>query len=147
MKRADPDVQHALAHALGEHLQVDPGANRTPCPAGPQDLEHRAVDRGGRLTRELDQLVTRDLRRVVERQDQGRPMAHGARGDCFAELDDAVLDRRRFEGVERVHGLLGDTLEVVAVALDELDDDRLLRVEVVVQAPRQDPARIGDLSE
>jgi len=74
-------------------------------------------------------------------------MAHRARGDCFAELDDALLDRRRFEGVERVRGRLGDTVEVVAVALDELDDDRLLRVEVVVQAARQDPGRIRDLSE
>ena len=72
---------------------------------------------------------------------------HGAGGDRFAELDDAVVERCRFEGVQRVQGLLGNPVEVVAVALDELDDDRLLRVEVVVQAPRQDPARIGDLSE
>ena len=71
-------------------------------------------------------------------------MPDGARRDLRAQVDDLVGDRPRV-GVDGGQRLLRDGVEVVVIALDELDDDRFLRVEVVVEASRQDAARVGDL--
>ena len=43
--------------------------------------------------------------------------------------------------------LFGDGIQVGAVSLDEFDDDRFLRLEMVVEAAGQDAAGIGDLFE
>ena len=144
---ADPDVEHALADPLGEQLEVDSGPDLTGAPSRFEDLGHGGVDRSRRLAGELGQLLTGVGRRVVQRQEQRGAMAHGARGNGLTEVDDPILDRPRIEVVEAVDGLLGDPIEVVLVAADELDDDRFLGLEVVVEAPGQDSRGVGDLFE
>ena len=74
-------------------------------------------------------------------------MANGAPGDGLPELGHPFLDGGRSRLVQRVERVLGHLIELVPVALDELDDDGVLGVEVVVQAAGQDAAGITDLLE
>ena len=68
-----------------------------------------------------------------------------ARRDVRAQSDDPFGHRSRIGSIERLERLAREVVEVGLVALDQLDDDRFLRVEVVVEAPRQDAAGVGDL--
>ena len=48
---------------------------------------------------------------------------------------------------KRLHCLLGQHVEVGVIPLDQLDDQRFLRLEMVIEAPGKDPAGVGDLLE
>ena len=72
-------------------------------------------------------------------------MTNGAGGDRGAQREDPVADRDRIGTPERLERLLGDVVEVGLIPLDQLDDQCFLRREVVVEASREDPARVGDL--
>ena len=94
---ADAHVEHALADALGEQLQIDARADLPVGAALLEDLEHGGIDGGRRLAGQLGQILARVGRRLVERQEQSSAVAHGARGDGLAEFDDAIFD---WPGVE-----------------------------------------------
>ena len=93
------------------------------------------------------QLLAGGQRRLVQRQQQGGPVLHGTRRDCLAEIGDSVLNRSGNRLVQRVQRLFGDAVEVVVIAVHQFDDDRLLGVEVVVQAAGEDGRLVGYLGE
>ena len=128
-------------------LEVDARPDLTAALAGLKDLEHRRVNGSRRLAGQLRQFVSGVGGRVVQRQEQGGAMADGAGGDGLAQLDDPLLRRPRVKLVQRVERLLGHPVEVVLVAAHQLDDDRFLGVEVVIEAARQDSRGVGDLLE
>ena len=72
-------------------------------------------------------------------------MADGAGRDGRAEREDALRERLEVRFVQGRERLLGDRVEIGPIALHQLDDDRLLRLEVVVEAPGQDAAGVGDV--
>jgi hypothetical protein len=72
-------------------------------------------------------------------------MPSAAGGDGGAERHD--LRRVRLGPLQVVERALGDVVQIGPVALDELDDDCFLGLEVVIQAAGQDAASVGDLLE
>ena len=90
-----------------------------------------------------DELVAGHARWVVQGEEERGAVADGAPGDGPTELDEPIG-----HGAVPGAGLtdaLGEGVEVGAVALDQLDDDRVLGVEVVVEAPGLDAGGIRDL--
>ena len=65
--------------------------------------------------------------------------------DRTAQFDDLFGDRPRIGVVESLQCGLADAIEVGVVAPDQLDEDRFLRLEVVIETAREDPRGIGDL--
>jgi hypothetical protein len=143
----EPHVQHALADPIGQRGKVDPRPDVAAPPARLQEREHRGVHRGGRALRPLDQLLVRAGRRLVEGELQRGAVAHGAVRDLGRELDDPLRGRRRQRLVEPLAGDVADVIEIGVVAPDQLDQDRFLGLEVVIEAARQDPCGVGDLLE
>jgi hypothetical protein len=75
--------------------------------------------------------------------EHGGAMPRAAGGDGGAERHD--LRRVGLGPLQVVERPLGDVVQIGPVALDELDDDRFLGLEVVIQAAGQDAAGIRDL--
>src|SRR5581483_2488489 len=141
------DVHEHLTQTVGERLQVDAAADH-PRPLGAsQRLEHGPVDGRREVPQRLYQLVAGTRRGFVEREEQRGPVAAGAGGDLVAERHDGAgrIGRLRRSAVGARS--LSQVVEIGVVALDQLDDQGLLRLEVVVQAAGQDAARVGDLLE
>ena len=70
-------------------------------------------------------------------------MSGAAGGDGGAERHDPL--RVRLRPLQVGERPLGDVVQIRVVALDELDDDRFLGLEVVIQAAGQDAAGVRDL--
>ena len=143
----EPDVQRALAEAVRQRGEVDVRADVLAAPAGAQRREHRLLDRGGRALRELDELLVRGARRLVEGELQRGAMADGAARDRRAELDDPLGDGLRGPARRASAADLSDAIEIGVIAPDQLDQDGFLGLEVVIEAARQDAGGVGDLLE
>ncbi len=71
-------------------------------------------------------------------------MGDGALSDRRAEIHDPVERRPRVGLVQPGLGAFGDAVEVLVVAAEQLDEDRFLGFEMVIEAARQDSRGVGD---
>jgi hypothetical protein len=69
----------------------------------------------------------------------------GALGNCVAQCGDSREARSRDGVVECLEGVVGHPVEVVVIAPEEFDQQRLLAVEVVIQAARLYSGCLGDV--
>ena len=144
---AQADVQQApgTADRPASPGRCPDGCSRVARPARSVSSIGR-LDRQRRPLRDTDEFVACARRRLVQRQQQRGPMADRARRDRPSPRRRSgrppVSDR-----VDRAARacLASEVVEVGLVALDQFDDDRLLRLEVVVEAPGQDAGGVGDL--
>ncbi len=140
-------MQHRLPEPERQGVELDVHADGA---ALLTDAEQLGRGRGhlerGAL-RHAEHVLTRCGWGLVEREQHGRSVATRAGGQLTSERDDLVVDRRLGFTGESSQCLISEPIEVDPVLLDQLDEDGLLRFEVVVEAARQDPTGIGDLLE
>ena len=72
-------------------------------------------------------------------------MGDGALRDSRTEIHDSVERGQRRRIVQPAEGLLGDAIQIVVVAPKQLDEDRFLGLEMVIEAAGQDSRGVGDL--
>ena len=74
-------------------------------------------------------------------------MLDGAMRDRRSELDDPFRNGPRVRFVESLLGDFPDAIQISVIAPDQLDQDRFLGFEVVIQASRENPGGVGNLLE
>ena len=74
-------------------------------------------------------------------------MVKGTVCDGFAKGNDPVGNGFCIRSAQCFQSCLCNRIEIRLIALDELDDQRLLRLEVVIEAAWKDPGGISDLFE
>ena len=82
---------------------------------------------------------------LIERHLKSCAMFDRACGDLASELRDQFGDGPGVGFVEACQRTLADAVEVGVIPPDQLNEDRLLRIEVVVEAAREDACGVGYL--
>ncbi len=139
-----PDLQHRLHDPVGEDRQVDIGPEIAAPSRGAQGLHHRFEDRRRPLLGECGQFRIR-CRRLVERHLQRGAMCDGALRDRRAQIHDPVERGQRCGIVQAALRVLGDAIQIVVIAPEQLDEDRFLGFEMVVEAAGENACGVGDL--
>ena len=139
----EPDLQHHLDDVVRQDREVDVGPQIAAPPGGTQRLQHRLQNRGRALLCQGSEFFVR-TRALVERHLQSGAVGHRALRYRRAQIHDPVEAGPGGGVVELALGLLGDSIKVRVVAPEQLDEDRFLRLEMVIQAAREDSGRIGD---
>src|SRR5262245_16019206 len=71
-------------------------------------------------------------------------MLYRAIRDRRSEVGDPLNDRSRVWFVQSLPSGFADATQVGVIAADQLDEERLLGFEVMIQAARQDPGGVGN---
>ena len=131
----ESDVHHGLANPVGQRREVDIGSDVAAPSTGAQRLQHRLLDGGGRLLKQFDKLPV-CARRFIKRHLQSGAMFYRATCDRRSQFDDLVGDGPRVGLVQFLVGYLADAVEVRVIPPHQLNENRFLRFEVVVQGFR-----------
>jgi hypothetical protein len=140
----ETDVKHALTHSVGQRGEVEVRPDVAAPATRAQQLEHRRLNRRGPALGQLHEFGIR-ARALKEGHLQRSPMLDRAACDFTTEFDDLLGDRSRIGLVESFQCSVTDAIELGVVTPGQLDEDRFLRLEVVVEAAREDPGGVGDL--
>jgi hypothetical protein len=129
---------------VGQDMEIDVGAHIAAPTPGSQRLIHRLQDGRWPMLCPLDEIWI-GTRCLVHRYLYGGAMRHCASRDGHTQGRDLPETRPAGGFVKSPQRLVRDTVEIVVVSPEQLDEQSFFRLEVVVEAARLDSGRMSDV--